>query len=1133
MSWYGRFSVLMAICVLTVGTLQAQRNLATLVGTVKDASGAVVPGATVTARNVGTDATKTVRAGANGDYAFSDLDVGRYSIAGSQPGFRKTVINNIDLQTGQSARIDIVLQLGAVTQQVTVSGAAPMITTTNSDVGQVVNQDVLEEIPLNGRSFWQLTQLTPGATYTPSGSTAYGSTTVIRASAVNVVINGSDPDKTGWVLDGSSIVEVQSGGTEIQPDVDAIQEFKVESGNMNAEFGRTPATVTATIKSGTNQYHGDVFEFLRNSALDARNFFFVAPPGSSQKKDILKRNQFGGTIGGPIRKDKTFFFADIEETTVRQGVVYSNVVPSAAERQGDFSALLPKTQLVNPFDGYTAFANNQVSLTSTPATFSPQAVYFMNTYLPMPNFVQGTTSRYVASPSLALTTVKSDLKIDENISEKNHLMGRYSIVDNTDNSPDQMSTLGLLANHARGQDVALALTHTFNPHWLNELRFGFYRMFFHFGPPVPNINFSVAQGQDPGYQGFDLQVFGGFPEIAMSNYGTGGYLFDGAPSNQLPKSNHIRTYEYADSLSYDNGKHSMKFGMQLYHNTTGYITGSQNQGIFTFNGSYTGDQFADFLLGIPSEGQRDPGALEWSTYGNWPAWFYQDNYRVTQNFTLNLGLRYEINGFFTGTRGQTSGFDPTTGKLIIPSNFDVTARPISAQLLPLYTDRIVYSKTLGLPNSIIRTNMHDIAPRFGFAWDPSGAGKWAIRGGYGIFWDYADNNGPNNSQGVPPDTVQDAEFNNTKPSAPNRAFGNFFLGQPLTPQANPNPGQPCAPYFNFTALTCFTPSLSTTVWGNVLDAYTQEWNLTVQRELTHALSMTVAYVGNTAKHQVLSQSINNPPPGPGAIQERRPLVEYSTITQYQYGGMADYNALQVSVVSRSWHNLSLLGNYVYSHCIDDGSGGSGAPTFFLAGKPNRGDCTLDRTNTSAISYDYLLPVGHGQQYFSHMSKWANAVLGGWRTSGILTLQSGLPFTPALSGDLANTGVSSQRPDVISTPVMVNNISCWFYTSNNSSCTALRSGQANWWALPPSQVRYGTGGRDYVRGDGLVDLDFTLMKEFRLTESKHLEFRSEYFNLTNTPTFANPSATVNSSSGGQVSSVLVPSREIQFALKLFF
>jgi hypothetical protein len=1128
MSRTAKISVLLLFLFLFTQSLLAQRNLASLVGTVKDSSGAVVPHATVTAKNLGTDAVRTMNSDASGDYALPDLDVGHYSVTGSMTGFKTTMIKDIELQTGQRARIDIVLELGTVTQEVTVSTTAPLISTTSSDVGQVVDRAVLQDIPLNGRSFWQLTQLTPGANFTPAGSNAYGSLTSIRASAVNVTINGADPDKTGWVLDGSSIIEVQSGGTEVQPNVDAIQEFKVEAGNMDAEFGRTPATVTATIKSGTNQYHGDAFEFVRNDHLDARNFFFVTPPGSSQTKDILKRNQFGGTFGGPIRKDKTFFFVDMEETLVREDEVFSDIVPSVAEREGNFSAL--SKSLTNPFNSYANFTGNQVSTSSTPATFDPLAAFFLN-YLPVPS-IAGTPGRAVSADALSLNTSKGDIKIDENINEKNRLMGRYSIVDNTETQPDQFPALGLLSDHARGQDFTLALTHVFNPHWINETRFGYYRMIFLFLPPLEGTNFSLAQttplGNDPGYTGFNYQAYGGFPEISISSY-TG---FDGGPSNQLPKSNHIRTFEYADAVSYSSGKHNIKFGMQLYHNTTGYVTGSQTQGIFTFNGNYTGDAFADFLLGVPATGQRDPGALWWGGYGNWPAWFFQDSFRATQNLTLNLGARYEMNGFYTGQRGQMSGMNLSTGQIIIPSKFDVNARPISAQLLPLYSDRIVYTNSLGLPESIIDMNKHDIAPRIGIAWKPFGKDKWAIRSGYGIFYDYADNNGPNNTVGAPPDTVQDTESQNSKPNAPNRPWENYFLGVPLPGVPNPNPGQPCPAPLTFTAISCSTPSLSTGMFGPHTTSYSEEWNFTVQRELSHNLSMTVAYVGNNAHHQYQGQSVNNPLPGTGNIQPRRPLGEWGTITQYEYGGAANNNALQVSVTSRSWHGMSLLGNYTYWKCLDDGTAGSGAITSSLI-PYNRGVCTANRTQASSISYDYVLPFGHGQAFGANIPGWANQVVGGWRMTGILTLQTGLPYTPTISNDQANTGVGSQRPDIISTPVQTDNVACWFYTTANTNCVTLFGTQANWWQSPPADTRYGTGGRDILRADGLRDLDFSLMKTFKVTESKSLEFRAEAFNLTNHPTFSAPSTNVNSGSGGAVTSLLDPARNIQLALKLYF
>ena len=1086
----------------------------------------------MTAKNLGTAAARTITTGASGEYVMADMDVGHYSLSASQTGFRTTVIPDIELLTGQSVTMDFVLQIGAITQQVTVSTTAPMISTTSSDVGQVVDRGVLSNIPLNGRSFWQLTQLTPGANYTPGGANPYTSTTAIRATAVNVSINGSDTGKTGWVLDGSSIVEINLGGTLVQPNVDAIQEFKVESGNMTAEFGRTPTTVTATIKSGTNQFHGDLFEFLRNDHLDAKSFFYVTPKGSNQTKDILKRNQFGGTLGGPIRKDKTFFFVDIEETLVRQEVVFSDIVPSMAERQGDFSAL--SSTLKNPFStpAYAPFTNNQVSLSSTtPAVFSPQAAFFL-TYLPVPNLA-GTPGRAVTAPSLSLNASKGDIKIDENITEKDRLMGRYSIVDNTEANPDAFPTLGLLQDHARGQDLAVSLTHVFNPHWLNEARFGYYRSFFEFLAPLPNTNFSIASGADPGYGGFNLQAFGGFPEISISSY-TG---FDGSPSNQLPKNDHIRTFEYADALTYDSGKHNIKFGMQLYHNSPAYITGSQTQGIFTFSGNYTGDAFADFLLGIPAVGSRDPGALWWGGYGNWPAWFFQDNYRATQNLTLNLGLRYEINGFYSGQRGQESGINLNTGQLIIPSNFDVNARPISAQLLPLYSDRIVYTKSLGLPISIIGTDRKDFAPRIGIAWKPFGKDRWAIRAGYGIFYDFADNTGPDNTVSVPPDTVVDSENNDSTPHVPTRTFANYFLGVPLAGVPNPNPGQPCAAPLTFTALSCSTPSLSTGLFGHQPTSYSEEWNFTLQREVASKLSMTVAYVGSNAHHQLTSQSVNNPPPGTGNIQPRRPLVEWGTIGQYQYGGAANYNALQVSVNSRAWHGLSLLGNYTYAKCLDDASNHGGAPTEALI-IANRGVCDLNRTQASSSSFDYLLPFGHGRAFGSSMPGWANQLAGGWRMTGVLTLQTGLPYTPTISNDQANTGVGGQRPDILSTPIQKSNVACWFYTTANSSCVNLFGTQANWWASPPPPTptgpnRYGTGGRNILRADGLKDIDFSLQKNFKVTETKSFEFRAEAFNLTNHPTFSAPSTNVNSGSGGAVTSVLLPGRQIELALKLYF
>jgi hypothetical protein len=1065
-------------------------------------------------KNLGTGLERAAISDTSGEYSISNLQVGHYSLSVSVPGFETTTIPDIELQVGQSATVDAVLQVGSETQRVTVSTVAPLLAATTSSVGQVVDTRVLENVPLNGRAFWQLTQLTPGATYTPGGANPYTGTTAIRARAVNVSVNGSDPMQTGWSLDGANITEPQLGGTAIQPNVDAIQEFKVESGNMSAEFGHTPNMVTATIKSGTNEFHGNVFEFLRNDKLDARNFFYQAPAGSAQTKDVLKRNQFGGTLGGPIKKDRAFFFVDYEETLVRQALVFSNVVPNAAMRGGDFSALLPATPILNPLNNYTPFPNNRIPSSA----FSPQALFFLK-YMPEPNFSQSGIDRAVFGNRLALNTAKADIKIDEQFTSKDHLMARYSIVNNFENNPNAFPALGSPDNHSRAQSFSLAFTHIFNPHWLNELRGGYYRMIFLFQGPLQGTRLD----QQAGIKGLELQPYGGFPEIDLAGYSS----FSGSPTNCLPKSNHVRSYQYSDTVSYSAGKHNMKMGMEWFHNILGYVNGGVSEGVFDFEGTYTGDAFADYVLGYPDSVTRDGGVPLQGTYGNFLSWFFQDNYRISENLTLNLGIRYEINPFYTGQRGQISGFDTHTGKIVIPANFDPTAQAISAQLVPLFKDRYVLSDTVGLPLSIRPTDKKDFGPRIGVAWRPFGTNKWAVRSAYGIYYAYPDNNLPNNTSAVPPIAAVDHTFNDRPPSAPTHTWSDFYQGVPLAGLPNLNPGQACPG--GFVAISCAQPSLSTGALMTRL-TYVQEYNFSIQRQLTSSLSFTAGYVGNNTHRLAQFVNRNDPPPGRGDIQARRPYVQWGGIAYAQYGGKGSYNALQTSFVSRAWHGLTLLGNYTYSKCLDDGSAESGTTALLIG--INRAPCNLDRTHSGAFSYDYALPFGRGRHFFNQSRGLVNQVIGGWEVSGIATLQSGLPFSPTV-GDRANTGVGSQRPDVIASPILPQTVNCWFYTSANAACRALLPAATDWFALPPQYLRYGTGGRNILRADGLKTWDFSLFKLFRIDEARYFQFRSEFFNFTNHPTFSAPSTRVDRGSGGTIGSTLNPARQIQMALKFFF
>lgn len=1090
--------------------VNAQINTATLLGTVKDTSGGVLPEATVTARHVETGITRRVTANQTGEYTISNLQVGRYTVTASFAGFKTVTIPDIELQVAQQARVDLILPVGEPTQEITVTEAAPLLSTATSSVGQVVDTRAVEQMPLNGRNFWQLVQLTPGASYIPGGQNFREGGSSIRSAVVNVNINGTGRIFNGWALDGANITEFEQGGTLISPNVDALQEFRVEGGNMTAEYGHTPNMVNATLKSGTNEFHGTLFEFLRNDALDARNFFFRPTPGSKQKKDTLRRNQYGFTFGGPIRRDRTFFFGDYEGTKLRQGIVFNNVVPSLAMRQGDFGGL---PQIRDPLTGQ-AFPSNRIPSDR----IAPQARFFLP-FMPEPNFLQGNTSRAIFANNLSLDVFKADLKIDEHITKNDHLMGRYSIVNNREQDPNPFPQLGAFPLRSRAQSLALAYTHMFSSRWLNEARFGYYRSIFIFGQALAGRNFT----REAGIQGFDeTNILPSFPLINIDGFSQ----FRGSGFDNRPKSNRIRTWQYADNVSYTGGKHDIKMGGEWYHQTHGFIIGGGAEGKFTFRSTYTGNAFADFLLGFPDNVFRN---YFQNLFGNWDDFkhFYiQDNYRVTQNLTLNLGLRYEINPFFHGIRNQTTGFDLRTGKVVVPNHLDLTAQPQITRLLPLFEDRIIRASELGLPDSIRTSDRRNIAPRVGVAWRPFGSNRWVLRGGYGIFFVYPDTNMTLQWFKAPPFQEFQTVFND-RSGVPTRTWADFFRGAPLG-QPNPNPGQPCP--FGFVANSCDTPDIQSGPL-KLRQTYMQQWNFSVQTEITRSVALDLAYVGN--KTTRLQQFIerNDPPPGPGAIQPRRPRSQWGGMSVPEWVGGANYYAFQMKVDSRGWRGLSLLGSYTFSKCIDTGSNEGGTTALLLAA--NRAVCDFDRPHSLVISYVYNLPFGSGQRFLKGVPRWTNHLIGGWSIAGIATFQSGLPFTPTITGDNANTGVGGQRPDLVGQPIVLGNVDCWFYTSRNPACRALAPSAQDAFVVPPPRTRYGTSGRNILRTDGLKQFDFTLIKNFKITEVKSLEFRSEFFNLFNHPTFAGPSPSVNLANGGQIGSTLNAARIIQMALKFRF
>ncbi len=1046
----------------------AQSATATLSGTVSDSQGAVVPQAAVNVIDLATQQTRQTTTGGSGEYTISNLPVSSYRLEATAQGFKKAVYPSITLQVNQTAQLNITLDLGSITEQVNVTSDVPLLATETSSVGQVVENRSIQSLALNGRQFWQLVALVPGASYTPGGQGTRTGGGSIRSSAVNVQINGTGFIYNGWLLDGSDITEYEQGGTNIQPNVDALAEFKVFTANMPAEYGHTPNIVSAITKSGTNAVHGTAFEFLRNDAFDARNFFAVS-------KNVLKRNQFGGTIGGPIVKNKVFFFADIEKTTQRQGIVFNDTLPTNAMRAGNFQGM---KALTDPTGG--SIISNVIPVSK----ISPQASYFLKY---MPTQTQGTFN----APQ-ALDVYKGDVKIDAQVTNADRLSGRYSIADNLEGDPNAYPTLGVQPLHSRGQNAVLSWTRIISPKWLNEARFAYYRDYFLFGAVLPGTNFL----QQAGITGFEqTQISPSFPLITISGY-TG---FNGSGSNSLPKANRIRTWQYSDSVSFTSGRHNMKFGGQLYHQTHGFFNGQSQEGQFAFSTNYTGNAFADYLLGLPTSVFR---AYPLELYGNytdqWAA-FAQDDFRVSKNLTVNLGLRWAYNPFFNGINGQTSAFDYASGKVVIPTTstgalIDPIPQPETPLLLPLFSDRLIGTNALGLPASIRKTGSGQFLPRFGFAWKPGGTDRVVVRGAYGLFDEYLDTNLTLQWAKVPPFEITQT-INNTTP-APTFNWANPFQGQPLV-AGNPNPGKPC-PVSGMVLLTCVAPNVFSAP-GQLNQTYMQQWNFSLQTQIVNNLSLTTAYVGNKTTHQqLISVPDNVPDPGPGTIQNRRPYPQWGQFSMGETNGNASYNALQVTLEKRFSSGYQALLSYTWSKCIDEGSNQSGPITVsFLSA--NRAACDFNSPQNLTISSVYELPFGRQRKFLSGANGFVDAFVGGWEIAGILTNRSGLPFTPTISGDQANTGVGNQRPTLVGDPTLANpTVQSWFNVSAFAT---------------PTRYTYGNAGRNILTADNLVQLDMTLEKRFRILENQQLEFRAEAFNIANHPTFSAPNSTIGSSSAG--------------------
>jgi hypothetical protein len=1079
------------------------------VGRITDSQGASVPHAIVKATNTGTNIVQSAITDTSGDFVITPVSAGVYSLSVTATGFQTINASNIEVQVGQIVREDLELKVGEATTTVEVYTDVPLLSTDSATLGTVMTNQQVTSLPLNGRGFYRLAELTPGAALLPPT----GNSLAIRPEIVNGnTISGIRGSAISFLLDGVDVSEQHQGGTFIQTSIDALQEFSVQQSPYSAEFNRGGAFFNATTKSGTNRYHGGVFEFIRNDKLDARNYF-------SATRAILKRNQFGGDIGGPLSiphlyngKDKTFFFVDYEGQRLRQGLVVNSIVPTDAQRTGDFTGLGkpifdPLTTTTKTVGGVTTTTRNQISCNGVLNVICPSRVPAQASavlaYVPHAN--SGATS-FKAVPSQAIDWDQGTIRIDHQLGKSNRLFARWIYVNNRETDPNAAPLLKTASLTSNGYDIAVGLITNIGANKVQDFRIHYLPSHVRLSAFLQGPDFNAANNIQ-GFAGLERPGTGSsFPDYAWSGYAS----LQGSAFDQRPKSQDRTVFEPTDTFTILKGRHSLKFGVLVrYYQWIGYDS-SNYAGIFTFSGVESqnpagattalkgGDSFADFLLGYPASVARAYPGANFGGQRWYQQYFGQDDIRVNSKLTVNIGLRYEYSPWLNGYKRQLGTFDPTKAKPIIvegnTSQVDLTSQYAAPAAYQFFGQYIQTSSQAGLPYSITYTDRTQFAPRVGFAWQPLGPDT-VIRGGYGIFYEPEGTSGRVNRNILPFLLLE--TVNQTQNVNPNRTTANFFLGSPLgSALANPS----------------ILPTLTRLQMGQ-----NQHYSLSVQQQLSPKTVFDVAYVGNHGLHLQATNDFNDPTPALGGVQARRPYQPWGTITFQSQDLGTTYQALQAKVERRVADGLSGLISYTWSKFMQSNqSPALGGNTGY-----ERTYSPFNTPQNLAMSGSYQLPVGRGRKYMANSSHFVNAVLGGWQVQTIIVLRSGTPYTPIVSTDVANTGVAQQRPNINpagKSPTFHKSLSTWFDKTAYVVAPALTYGKVKAYTL---------------QSDAFRQYDASIFKNFALPGESVLSFRAEFFNLPNTTSFNAPSSTIDASTCCTVTTTSIPSRDIQFALKYNF
>ncbi len=1020
----------------------AQSLRGSISGQVADASAKPVPGAQVRLVHEETNKSRTAVTDAQGEFVLSLLPSGSYRLEVERTGYRKH-IQKLALEVNQELRVEVPLVSGNITESVVVTATPSLLKTESAAVGTVIENRLIQGLPLDGRNFLELTLLVPGAV-----PAAQGSAGSVRGD-VALSVNGAREDSNQYLLDGVYSGDPKLNTFGVRPPVDAIREFEALTSTYDASFGRyAGGQINVVVKSGGNQLHGTVYEFFRNEKLDARNFF--AP-----QREKNQRNQFGGSLGGPVIQDRTFFFGDYEGLRAREGITRITNAPTLLERTGDFSQSAarptdPFTQ--QPFPGGRIPRERQHPVGAAVAALYPAP----NRPVPQQNFI--------SSPALRDRDDHFDARLDHSLGKSSDLAVRYSFADRNLYEPFSGSIFALVPGFGtnvprRAQNVMVSETHAFSPVLLNEVRLGFNR---------------VAAGSFHENQGRSINRSVGLPELSSNPRDFGlsfltlpGFSPLGDEFNN-PQHSVSNTYQIVDHASYARGRHWVKFGADLRAVQQNAFRDVQSRGFLTFLG-FTGNPLADLLLGFPSltGGARLDNHQHLRTEGY--HFFVQDSYRLRPNLMLAVGLRYEYNSPPVDAEDRANVYDPARQALVKVG-------------------------TGGIPRSGYESDKNNWAPRLGLTWAP-GNKNTVLRAGYGLYYDQ--------SALAPGEGLY---FN-----APFFDFKLYFSlpGLPLTLSD---------PFPSFFPVSL--PSSALAFQRDLRTPYLQHWNFNVQQQLGKRRVLEVGYVGSKGTRLLTARDINQPRPSPRQPNPR-PVRQFDDITMLESRSNSSYHSLQVRFQQRLEAGLSLLSAYTWSKSLDDASSffsSAGDPNFpqdSLNVRAERGRSNFDARHRLSVSYSYDLPFGKGRR-----------LLGGWQTNGILTFQSGRPFTVALHPDFdnSNTGRSilgfgaNDRPNVLRNPRLSDPApEQWFNTAA--------------FVVPPPG-NFGNSGRNILDGPGLVTANVSLVKNTSLSERANLQFRTEVFNLFNRVNLNLPDIFLGSPTFGRILSAQNP-RRIQFGLKLLF